>query len=195
MNERRELYRMHNGWLIAFYSFIYIFSACWLQSTIIELRNRAGVLSLAMAPVGLLLRVTAVAFCLLAGVLLTDRKLSFGAAFKIALFAESAPAGFAVLKLLLLAFFHPVTRLQDLQAFAPLSLYSIPGASSFARWWTYPLQTMNVFEVAYWFLLAVGLRHYLGRPLGRMLLLVLGSYGLGLVCWMAGVEFLVINFM
>jgi hypothetical protein len=54
---------------------------------------------------------------------------------------------------------------------------------------------MNVFEVAYWFLLAVGLRHYLGRPLGRMLLLVLGSYGLGLVCWMAGVEFLVINFM
>jgi hypothetical protein len=194
MKERSELYRMHNGWLIAFYSFIYIFSACWLQSTITELRYRTGVLGLAMAPVGLLLRLTAVALCLQAGVLLTDRKLSFGAAFKIALFAESALVGLAVLKLLLLAFFYPVTRLQEVQAFAPLSLYSLPGASSFSRWWMYPLQTMNVFEVAYWFLLAVGLRHYLGQPLGRMLLLVLGSYGVGLACWMAGVEFLMINF-
>jgi hypothetical protein len=192
----QPLYTLHNGWLIAAWSSIYIFSVWWVRTNVLvddSFQPRAAVVSYVMVPVGLLIRTSAVAFCLFTGLLLTNRKLSFGSVFKIALFAESALVAFAVIKLLLLVFFHPVTRLQDLEAFAPLSLWNIPGASSLPRWVMYPLQTINLFEIAYWLLLAIGLRHYLGQPVGKMLALVLGSYGLGLLCWMAGIVFLVVN--
>lgn len=209
------LFTFHNGWLIAIWSGIYIFSVWWIRTNvltvdlyynsidthldsekigaILQMQDRAGLLSYAMVPVGLLLRATLVGLCLQIGLLVTDRKLSFGAIFKVALFGESALVAFAVVKLLWLAFFHSITRLQEMEAFAPLSLYSLPGASALPRWLRYPLQTLNLFEVGYWFLLAAGLRHYLREPLGKMLGLVLGSYGLGLLCWMTGIVFLIVN--
>jgi len=210
-----SLYTIHGGWLIAAWSFIYIFSAWWIRTTvltddvymnsmgtladpiklhtIIEFQHRFGPLIYAMVPLGLLLRAAAVAFCLLAGALLGAHKLSFGTAFKIALFAEAAFVASALLKLLLLAFSHPVTRLQDMQEFAPLSLYSILNPGSVPGWLMYPLQTLNLFEIAYWFLLAAGLRYFLGQPLGKMLILVISTYGIGLLGWITSVEFLTIN--
>lgn len=210
-----SLYTIHGGWLILAWSLIYIFSAWWIRTSvltdevylnsvsapaaqarvysIIELQHRYGPVIYSMVPVGLLLRAAAVAFCLLAGALLGARKLSFGTAFKIALFAESAFVAYALLKLLLLAFSHPVSRLQDMQQFAPMSLYSILDPGSVPGWLMYPLQTLNLFEIAYWFLLAAGLRYYLGQPLGKMLLLVISTYGIGLLGWITSVEFLTIN--
>jgi len=210
-----SFYTLHGGWLILAWSFIYIFSAWWIRSSvltdevylnsvganadptkvysIIDLQHRFGPLIYSMVPVGLLLRTAAVAFCLLAGALLGGHKLSFGTAFKIGLFAESAFVAYALLKLLLLAFSHPVSRLQDLQEFAPLSWYSIMSPAAVPRWLMYPLQTLNLFEIAYWFLLAAGLRYFLGQPLGKMLILVLSTYGIGLLGWITSVEFLTIN--
>jgi len=210
-----SFYTIHNGWLIAAWSIIYIFSAWWIRTSIltddvyfnsmgantdptkvysiIELQHRFGPLIYSMVPVGLLLRTTAVAFCLLAGAFLGGHKLSFGTGFKIALFAESAFVAYALLKLVLLAFSHPVSRLQDMQEFAPLSFYSFLGPAAVPRWLMYPLQTLNIFEIAYWFLLATGLRYFLGQPLGKMFILVLSTYGIALLCWIASVEFLTIN--
>jgi len=210
-----SLYTIHGGWLIVAWSFIYMFSAWWIRTSVltdevylnsvgahadqarvyslIELQHRFGPLIYSMVPVGLLLRAAAVAFCLLAGALLGGHKLSFGTAFKISLFAESAFVAYALLKLLLLAFSHPISRLQDMQEFAPLSLYSILPPGGAPRWLMYPLQTLNLFEIAYWFLLAAGLRYFLGQPLGKMLALVISTYGIALLGWITSVEFLTIN--
>ena len=210
-----HLYDIHSAWLIAAISILYIFAAWWIQTgvltdevfyntlagktssdkidSLIQLQHRMGLVGYVLVPFELLVRVAAVSFCLLTGLYLTGRKLPTGAVFKIALFAETSFVAYTLLKLVLLAFFHPISRLQELQAFAPLSLYSIADASSIPDWLVYPLQTINLFEIAYWFFLAAGLRYFLGQPLGKMLLLVLGSYGLGLVCWLTAAVFLILN--
>ena len=210
-----NLFTIHSAWLIAAFAVIYIFAAWWIQTgvltdevyyntlagktstdkidSLIQLQHRMGLIGYILVPFELLVRVAAASFCLLTGLYLTGRKLSPRAVFKIALFAESAFIGYALLKLIVLAFFHPISRLQELQAFAPLSLYSIADASSIPDWLVYPLQTINLFEITYWIFLAAGLRHLLGEPLGKMLLLVLGSYGLGLLCWLTAAIFLILN--
>ena len=206
---------IHNAWLITGISLIFIFSAWYIQTqvltdevyynslgghtdpsridSIIQLQHRFGLVSYVMVPVGLLLRTTAVAFCLFTGLLLAGHKIRFGTVFKVALFGEGAFVVYTLLKLLLLAFSHPISRLQELQEFAPLSLYSLLGTSAVPRWLMYPLQTLNLFEVGYWFILAAGLRHFLRLPLGKMLVLVLSTYGIALLGWIAGVEFLALN--
>ena len=195
-----SFYAIHNGWLIAIFSLVYIVSAWYLQSQVLtddpaaEVLHKVGLYTYAFVPPGLLLRMAAVAFCLFTGLLLTGRTLSFAKTFKIVLLAEIAFVAYALLKLLILAFFHPIGHLKELQAFAPLSLYSLLDAAAVPRWLTYPLQTINVFEITYWFLLAAGLRNYLGQPLSKMFLLVLSSYGVGLLGWMIAVEFLTLNF-
>lgn len=195
-----SVYSIHNGWLIAGFSLLYLLSAWYIQTAVLtddvyinKIQHRVGLFSYAFIPVGVLLRTAAVAFCLLTGLLVAGHTLSFRNSFKIALFAEFALVVYALLKLVLLAFFHPIGELRELQAFAPLSLYSLLHAEAVPRWLMYPLQTINLFEIAYWFLLAAGLRDFLGQPLGKMFLLVLASYGVGLLCWMTAVEFLMLN--
>jgi len=210
-----RLYDIHWGWLIAGFSLVYIFSAWWMQTSvltddvyyntlggktntdkidsIIQLQHRIGLVSYILVPFELLVRVAAASFCLLTALFVTGRRLSTGTVIKIALFAETAFVAYALLKLVLLAFFHPINSLQELQAFAPLSLYSIANGAAIPDWLAYPLQTINLFEIAYWLILALGLRYYLREPLGKMLLLVLGSYGLGLVCWLTAIVFLILN--
>ena len=211
-----HLYDIHWGWLVAGFSLVYIFSAWWMQTSvltddvyyntlggktstdkidsIIQLQHRMGLVSYILVPFELLLRVAAASFCLLTALFATGRqKLSTGTVIKIALFAETASVAYALLKMILLAFFHPINSLQELQAFAPLSLYSIANGAAFPSWLAYPLQTINLFEITYWLFLALGLRYYLREPLSKMLLLVLGSYGLGLVCWLTAISFLILN--
>jgi hypothetical protein len=127
------------------------------------------------------------------GLLVTGNKVSFKILFKIALFAESAFVAAALVRLVLLAFFHTIDRLEDWQAFAPLSLYSLLKTSSVASWLVYPLQTLNLFELAYMGLLAAGLHYYLQQPFSKMLPLSAGAYGVGLLCWMIFMVFLNLN--
>lgn len=55
--------------------------------------------------------------------------------------------------------------------------------------WYYPLQTLNVFEVAYWFLLAVGISRISRLDFDNALRTVLISYVPSLIIWVAAVSF------
>jgi hypothetical protein len=206
-----------NAWMVfAGICFIYLFFNWYLQTQVLtddvyyyslgrqvnpdklnaflQGQHRMSLVSYMFIPVILLLKATLVAFCLLTGLLLTSRNCPFTTLFRIALFAESAFVAGTLLKLLLLAFSHDVESLGQYISFAPLSLYSLFNASAVPSWLSYPLQTMDVFQAGYVVLLAIGLRSYLGQPLKKMLWLVLGSYGLGLLCCMIGVAFISISF-
>ncbi|HVU58467.1 MAG TPA: hypothetical protein VHD83_25575 [Puia sp.] len=150
----------------------------------LDLQHRMAFLGYIMVPVGLLIRMTLVTFCLITGLLLTSQKLSFRTVFTIVLFAESAFAAGVLLKLLLLAFSKNIESLGQFETFSPLSLYSLANPSSIPAWLSYPLQTLDLFQVAYFFLLAAGIRYYLQCTLKKACLLTLGSYGAGLVCCM-----------
>ena len=211
----QPLYTLNNWWVFSGICFIYLFFNWWLQTQVLTDEvytyslggqvgagklaailadlHRTSLLSYALVPVTLLFKMTLVSFCLLTGLLLTSQKLPFRTLFKIALFAESAFAASILLRLLLLTFSHNMESLSEFQTFAPLSLFSLFKASSVPAWLYYPLQTLDLFQLAYCLLLAAGLRFFLRQPFGAMLRLVMASYGLGLLCCMTGVAFLVIS--
>lgn len=208
----QSVFEISNWWPFLIFCLIALFSTYYLQTvvltdgvyynslaghmatdkieSVIDMKNRAGVFGYLLVPVTLFVRILFATLTIGTGLILTARRLSWRCLFKIALFSEGAFAAGALLKLLLLAFFHPVDNIGDLQSFAPLSLYSLFGGASVPGWLVYPLQTLNFFEVLYWILLAAGLGFFLRQRFGSMILTVLGSYGLGLVCWMACIAFL-----
>lgn len=209
------LYDLNAWWIFSGICIIYVIFNWWIQtqvltdqfyyyslgakvgadklSTIVSDQHRMRLLTYLMVPFSLLLKMTAVTFCLLTGLLVTARKLSFRTLFKIVLFAESAFVAGILLKLLILSFGHSIDNLAEYESFAPLSLFSLFNTSSLPDWLIYPLQTIDLFQVAYFILLATGLRYFLRQPFAKMLRLVLGSYGLGLLSWMVVIAFLIIS--
>jgi hypothetical protein len=137
---------------------------------------------------------TLVTFCLLTGLLITSQKISFLILFRIVLFAETAFVASTLLRLLLLAFFHNVESLGQYMAFAPLSLFNFFHAQSVPNWLVYPLQTLDVFQAFYIYLLAKGLSVYLKCSLSQSVEQVLGSYGVGLFTVMILFAFISITF-
>jgi hypothetical protein len=159
-------------------------------ASLIHTQQRIRILSYLMVPAGLLLKITLVSFCIYTGLQFTSYALSFRTVFKIALFAETASVVYTLLRLFLLSFFYDVNTFNELQSFAPLSVFSLLNAATVPQFLQYPLQVLNLFELLYCLLLAAGLRFFLKQPMGKMIGLVLASYGLGLLCWMLCVVFL-----
>lgn len=98
----------------------------------------------------------------------------------------------AFLKLLWFYHFDPAGTLQDWQRTYLLSLLTIIPNVKAA--WYYPLQTLNVFEIAYWLLLAYGLSKVTKLDFDRSLQIVLKGYVPALIVWMACVLFVTLVF-
>lgn len=163
-------------------------------SAFLEGQHRMSIFSYILIPVTLLGKMTLVAFCLLVGLLLTSRHLSFRTLLRIVLVAEGAFVAGTLFRLLLLTFSHQVESLGQYISFAPLSLYSLFNPSSVPVWLNYPLQTLDVFQAGYILLLAIGMQHYLRRPFKEMFRLVLATYGVGLLACMIASVFISISF-
>jgi len=206
-----------NAWLVfGATCFVYLFFNWYLQSQVLtdqvyhyslgnqvnpdkltaylEGQHRMVFVSYLVVPLTLLVKMVLVSFCLLAGLLLTEQKLSFRTLLRITLFAEASFIAGTLLRLLMLAFSHQIESLGQYMSFAPLSLYSLFPSSAVPNWLSYPLQTLDVFQAGYIFLLAVGLQHFAKKPFREMLRLVLCSYGLGLFCAMVAFAFISISF-
>lgn len=152
-----------------------------------------GILSYLAVPITLVIKVALVSFCLLTGLLLTSQALPFRTIVKIVFFAEAAFAASTLLKLLILSFFSNIETIGQFEAFAPLSLFSLfrmLHLFAIPYWLSYPLQTLDLFQVAYFFLLAAGLHHYMKKPFRQSLKFVAATYGTGLLCCMIGFAFL-----
>ena len=163
-------------------------------SVFLQGQHRMEFLSYILIPATIFIKMTLVAFCLMAGLLLTSQKLPFSKIFRIVLFAESAFVASTLFRLLLLAFSHTIESLGQYMAFAPLSLFSFFNPGSVPNWMVYPLQTVDVFQALYVYFLAKGLQFYMKRPLRDSLEQVLGSYGVGLITCMILFAFISITF-
>ena len=147
----------------------------------------------ALVPVLYLLKLTLIALCLNVGTLLFNFKVPFRQLFRVALLAEVVFLIPVVLKLLWFLLVQTSFTLDDLQYFYPLSALNFFEPGSVAQWWVYPLQLANVFEVAYWLLLAYGLHRLLKTHYDQALTLVLASYLPGLLLWVTLVTFLSVS--
>ena len=90
-------------------------------------------------------------------------------------------------------FFQTDFTLEDLQYFYPLSALNIIGYQGLEPWYIYPFQVINLFEVAYWFILSYLIGKELNETTEKGLSIVASSYGVGLLIWVVGVMFLTLN--
>jgi hypothetical protein len=212
----QSIYAVNGWWLFSGACLIYLMAAFYIQTEVltdhvyynslaarftagkiesfIQAQHRIGMITYWTIPIGLFVKLLFSSFCIIAGLSFTSYRLPFKTVFKIALVAEAAFVCNTLLQLLLLSLFHNVNNLEDLQSFAPLSLFSIIHGPSIPGYLQYPLQTINVFEIIYCLLLAAGLHFFLKAPFKKLIALVLSSYGIGLLCWLIFFVFMSINF-
>jgi hypothetical protein len=108
--------------------------------------------------------------------------------FKITVVAEFIFLIPAAIKLGTFSYTHPNGTLLDWHQYYVLSALTYFNGAPAA--WYYALQTLNVFEVIYWFLLARGISGITKLTFDQSLKLVLVSYLPSLVVWVATVTFI-----
>lgn len=127
-------------------------------------------------------------------------KVTFKQLFNAVVKAEFVFLGVGVLKIVWFYFFQTNYTLEDLQYFYPLSALNIVGYQGLEAWFIYPLQVLNLFELAYWLLLSyfIGKLAFTekdkGKPMDLGFKIVASSYGSALLLWVVVVMFFTLNY-
>jgi hypothetical protein len=140
------------------------------------------------------IKISLISLCLYTGILLSNAKrLSFSKIFAAVVLADILFLIPGVIKIFWFSF-KPDYTLDDLQYFMPGSLLNLFNPKDIEPWLVYPLQSINIWEVAFWFALAYELKEYFQEDFGKSFGTVMASYGSGLVIWIVFVVFLTLNF-
>jgi hypothetical protein len=136
-----------------------------------------------------------VAICLSIGLFFYDmeNKLKLKQFFKIGLLGEFVLVLVGFAKLLYFLLIKTDYTLQDIQQFYPLSFINFLNIETLEPWLIYPLQTINLFEVGYFFVLVFGLHKLLENKYWKSFEMVALSYGTGLAIWIGLVMFLTLS--
>ena len=113
--------------------------------------------------------------------------------FRIALIGEFVLLFVGVFKFGYFYFIKAGFTLLDIQQYYPLSYINFLDIESLQPWLVYPLQTINLFEIAYFFVLVYGMWKLLKNKYWKSFEIVAVSYGTGLVIWLGLVMFLTLN--
>ncbi len=148
----------------------------------------------AIAPITYFIKLSLVSTCLFIGSFFADKQFKFSVLFRSATLAEFVFLLPILITLFWFLFIQPDYDLNDLSQFAPLSALNLFDTSTVPKYGIHPLQTLNLFEVAYWFLLAYGVAEATALPFKRAFGLVMSSYGVGLLLWVVLVMFLTITY-
>ena len=163
-------------------------------NAIIEQNKKWGWIGYASTPLIYLIKLSLITTCLSLGYFFTKNRFNFSSFFNAVIFAELIFLLPIIIKLLWFLFIKTDYDLNDLSLFYPLSALNLFDVETVPRYWLAPLQTLNLFEVVYWFLLAYGVADATGFSFKRSFGLVMSSYGVGLVLWVVLVMFLTITY-
>jgi len=145
-------------------------------------------------PIFYLLKLSLVTLCVYTGILLLNIKnISWNKIFGVVVIADMIFLIPSIIKMAWFTFKSDYT-LEDVQYFLPGSMLNIFDPKLLEPWLIYPIQSLNIWELAFWIALAVGLKKYLDGDFYRSMSLVAGTYGAGLVIWVVFVTFLTLNF-
>lgn len=146
-------------------------------------------------PFVLLVKFSVISMVIYIGVFFCDlqKEVSFGKVFTVVIVSEAAFVMASLVKVLWFAFFAGNYTLNDLNFFYPLSLINLFQQSELEPYWIYPMQTVNLFQLLYVFMLAFGLSRIssLGRDKTEKIILI--TYVPAIAIWVAFVMFLTID--
>lgn len=150
-------------------------------------------LSYALIPILLLIKISIISAILDLGCFFFNKKIKYKKLFNIVVKAEFIFLLVIIVKTVWFYFFKTDYSLEDLQYFYPLSAINIVGYEDLDPWWIYPLQVFNLFELAYWFILAYLLGKAIQVTTDKGVQIVASSYGVGLLIWVVGIMFFTLN--
>ena len=99
-----------------------------------------------------------------------------------------------VLKIIWFYFFQTNYTLEDIQYFYPLSALNITGYQGLDHWLIYPLQVLNLFELAYIIYLSYQIGQLTQTNTDNGLKIVAYSYVPALFLWVTAVMFFTLNY-
>jgi hypothetical protein len=121
-------------------------------------------------------------------------KVTFKQLWQIVVKAEFVFLGIGIFKIIWFYFFQTGFTLEDLQYFYPLSALNIIGYKGLDTWLIYPLQVLNLFEVAYIIYLSYQIGNQTKTNADNGLKIVASSYIPALVLWVCVVMFFTLNY-
>lgn len=134
-----------------------------------------------------LFKVSMIALILYTALYLAEHQIEFVSAFNIAITAEFIFLVPAVIKIFWFRYEYPAGTLSEwhkVYILSALSLFDNVSAD-----WYFPLQTLNLFEIAYWFLLAYGIHKITPLNFDSSLRVVVFSYLPALFIWIVFIAY------
>jgi len=135
----------------------------------------------------LLLKLGTITLILHTALYLNDQNVPIGNIFKVSVLSEFVFLIPALIKVLTFRYTYPNGNLLDWHRYYILSLLSF--FKNVPADWYYALQTVNIFEIIYWFMLGFGIAGVTGLNFDRSLRIVVISYVPALLVWIAAVTF------
>jgi len=140
-----------------------------------------------LSAIYLIIKLAFIALILYTALYVGGHQVRYLGIFQVSVYAELVFFVPATAKIILFHVYYPQGTLTDWHKFYFLSALSI--FESAPADWYYALQTLNIFEFAYWFALAFGICRLSELNFDRSLRLVLFSYVPALIIWIAAVTF------
>ncbi|HOW41809.1 MAG TPA: hypothetical protein PL123_14790 [Bacteroidales bacterium] len=121
------------------------------------------------------------------------KEVSLGSIFTVVVASEIVIVFASLTKFLWFAFFAGNYTLDEMNFFYPLSLINLFTQTEVAKYWIYPLQSVNLFQIAYILMLAIGFAKVSSVKREKSDVIVLVTYGSALILWIAFIMFLTID--
>lgn len=141
-----------------------------------------------------LIRVFIVSFFLFMGTTLSGYEVKFKQLFNISIKADFI----FIIPLLIKIFWIQLEinniNIKDIEYFYPLSLIQLINPREIDSLWIYTFQTINLFEISYWFILAFGIYRITKIDYNESLSLIIKSYIPALALWITLVMFFSVTF-
>lgn len=160
---------------------------------LIDARQKWQWIGYLLIPLLLLIKTSLISGVLDIGCFFFGEEIKYTKLFNIVIRAEFVFLLVIVFKTAWFHFFQTNYNLDDLQYFYPLSALNIVGYDGLQPWFIYPFQVLNLFELAYWFILAYLIGKELNENTDRGFSIVASSYGVSLLIWVIDVMFFTLN--
>ncbi|WP_461632469.1 hypothetical protein [Labilibaculum euxinus] len=144
-----------------------------------------------LLPIAVAAKIILITFCFKIGAILNNtKKNSF---IKTVIFSEYFFIGLGLVKSIWFFSHKNILTIEYVQNFHPFALINLFDISALESWIQFPLQTLNLFEVIYWFILTWLISKELKVKFWKSFEFVMSTYGIGLLIWVVFVMFLTIN--
>jgi hypothetical protein len=159
-----------------------------------EFQNKWQWLGYLIIPLIVLIKTSLLASILYIGTFLLSKKpITFKQLWSFVITAEFVFLLVPLFKIIWFYFFQTNYNLEDIQYFYPLSALNIVGYKGLEPWLIYPFQVLNLFELAYWLILAYFIGKITETNMDRGLKIVASSYGSALLLWIVVIMFFTLN--